>query len=568
MTTRLKICFGHLFLILSYISSYAGDSIYTRTGAAPRYWIAYEYCWVNNVPIPEDRWKKNIDWMAEHFLSYGYDMVCNDGWIEQAQTVNADGYIVKYNDSWQHSFAYWGDYLRKKGMKMGVYYNPMWMTRTAYDLNVQVAGTPYRAQDIAGARSFNEPLYWVDATRPGAKEWIQGYVRYFKSCGAKFLRIDFLENYERNYGTVNYELCLRWIREAAGDDLFLSLVMPNCYEHGATELKYGDMIRIDDDCFAGGWDFFSDRRRGQRNPVWPQYGNAFDGFIAFSDIGGRGQMMLDGDFIRLNTLADDRERMSMISLFTLAGSPITIADQYDTAGGTEWAYQNRELLALHDAGLVCKPVSHDDKDVYNSSRWVGQLPNGDWIVGLFNREKNNQVRSVDLVRDLGLDHAAVCHIRDLWTHQDLDTVQGGFTADLAPHACQVLKIRSGRKRYQAEVASLMKGAVKGHTNFGYDGFGYAAVPSGGQVLIAVEVKKKGKYKIMLRYRHDHRHSITVPAGLFGVPADNKIILPPVSGRNSWSEAALHMELEGGVNYLVLGSGNSSFDLDWMELIEK
>ena len=53
--------------------------------------------------------------------------------------------------------------------------------------------------------------------------------------------------------------------------------------------------------------FVSNRRRGQK-ALWPQYGNAFDGFIGFADVGGRGQMILDGDFMRLNTMANDKER--------------------------------------------------------------------------------------------------------------------------------------------------------------------------------------------------------------------------------------------------------------------
>src|SRR5690606_14259487 len=65
-----------------------------KKGAGPRYWIAYEYCWVNDKPIPEMEWKANVDWVTANFKEYGYDMVSNDGWIESAQTINADGYIT------------------------------------------------------------------------------------------------------------------------------------------------------------------------------------------------------------------------------------------------------------------------------------------------------------------------------------------------------------------------------------------------------------------------------------------------------------------------------------------
>ncbi len=245
-------------LSLASVSLLARDSKYTRHGTGPKYWIAYEWCFENNLPIPEDRWKRNIDWMADTFRDYGYDMICNDGWIEAAQSINENGYITKYNSNWRHGFEYWNKYIEDKGMKVGVYYNPLWITSAAYYSKCKVSGTNgITAADIAGRWRFNDLLFWVDVNKEGAEQWIKGYVRYFKSLGVSYLRIDFLENYERNYGTDAYEKALKWIAEEAGDDLFLSLVMPNCYHHGRTELKYGDMIRVDDDCFKGGWDFAS-----------------------------------------------------------------------------------------------------------------------------------------------------------------------------------------------------------------------------------------------------------------------------------------------------------------------
>lgn len=39
-------------------------------------------------------------------------------------------------------------------------------------------------------------LYWVDVNRPGAKEYVQGYVRYFAALGVRYLRVDFLSWFE------------------------------------------------------------------------------------------------------------------------------------------------------------------------------------------------------------------------------------------------------------------------------------------------------------------------------------------------------------------------------------
>ena len=428
------------FIYGTALTLYARESPYTLQGTGPRYWIAYENCWTENKAITEDRWKSNIDWVNDNFKSFGYDMVCTDGWIENAQTINANGYITKYNDLWVNGFDYWAKYLARQNMKLGVYYNPMWLTRTALAENVPVVGTGYHAPDIVGETPFNIDLNWVDTDKPGAREWIQGYVKYFIDQGATYLRIDFLENYEKNYGTKRYAQALEWIKEAAGNKIFLSLVMPNCYNHAQTELAYGDMIRIDDDCFDGGWDFLSNRRRGQSKPDWPQYGNAFDGFISFSDISGKGKIILDGDFIRLNTLDTDAERIFQVSLFAMAGSPLCIADQYDTADSCARFYQNRDILELNDQGFVGKPLSHNMKDTINSSIWVGQMPNGDWVIGLFNREETPQIRSIDFVKDLGIQKGSIQDIKELWTQARLNNNSQSISEVIPPHSCKIWRI--------------------------------------------------------------------------------------------------------------------------------
>jgi glucan 1,6-alpha-isomaltosidase len=445
-----------IFLLVILISVEARDSPFTRKGTGPKYWTAYEYCFDKNQPIPETRWKDNIDWMVSSLKSYGYDLICNDGWIETAQTINENGYITKYNSDWTYGFDYWSQYLKERNMKMGIYYNPMWLTRMAYENNIQVKGTTHHAKDIVGTKSFNGELYWVDVDKPGAKEWIQGYVKYFKDLGATYLRVDFLENYETNYGTEKYEKALKWIVEAAGNDLFLSLVMPNCYNHGETELKYGDMIRIDDDCFEGDWAFVSNRRRGEHKDRWPQYGNAFDGFVSFADIGGRGQMILDGDFMRMNKLANDDERRFLFSLMLMSGSALAVADQYDSIKDYIWVYQNTELNELNDLGFVAKPINNNINDALNSSRWVGQLPDGDWVVGLFNREDIVKTRSIDFEKELGIDGGNVKNVRDLWEHKDLGNMSKEYTVELRPHECKVIRIKNNLLKFEAEVASKIK----------------------------------------------------------------------------------------------------------------
>ena len=550
------------------------DTPFNRNkGSGPRYWIAYEYCWINNKPIPENLWKNNIDWVAENFKLYGYDMISNDGWIENAQTVNPNGYITRYNDEWVNGFAYWADYIKKKGMKVGYYYNPMWLTKAAFNQNLAVNGTGYHTKNIVGSVSFNSELYWVDVAKPGAKEWIQGYVKYFIGLGATFLRIDFLENYEKNYGTAKYAQALQWIKEAAGERILLSLVMPNCYNHGQTELRFGDMIRIDDDCFNGGWDFVSDRKRGTWQQHWPQYGNAFDGFVSFADIGGRGQMILDGDFMRLNTLANDTERKFKVSLFVMAGSPITIADQFNTIGNSAWVYQNKELLDLNDQGFVGKPLSYDTRDGYNSSRWIGQLPNGDWIVGLFNRESSTSNSSINFAKELGMPAGVSVNVRDLWSHTEISKTDGAYSAELAAHDCRILRIKNSMlPKYEAEVASMIGGVKKNtdHKNYSGPGFVDKFESPGAKVLYAVSVAADGKYRLKAAYANASGTGRTASIYINDKKSPGQLNMPNLASWDTWGMADKIVSLKAGVNYIAVQydpGDNGMFNLDYIQLAQ-
>jgi glucan 1,6-alpha-isomaltosidase len=535
----------------------------------PRYWTPYEDEVDKNKHMAEERWKRNIDWIAANFRDDGYDMICNDGWIEAAQSINAYGYITKLNSAWENEFDYWSDYISAKGLKMGIYYNPMWLTKAAYEANLKLKGSQVHTQDIVGNKSFNDALYFVDVNKSGAREWIQNYVQHFRDYGAVYLRVDFLSTYEGYYGTESYEKAISWIREACGTDIFLSLVMPNCWNHAETELLHGDMLRISDDCWDGDWEFVSERRRGEKWPDWPQYGNAFDGFVAFADIGGHGQMILDGDFMRLNKLSNDNERIFLFSMNVLAGSALAIADQYDTHDGCMWIYKNPEMLDLHTRGLVCKPLSYNIHDVENSSRWIGQLPDGDWIVGLFNRESTTQNRSIDLQNELGLPEGKTENIRDLWLHNDLGPHEGSYSLDLEAHECQILKIsNSTYPRFEAELSSMIGACAKYSGMEGFSGPGYVSGfdQPDSRTLVTIEVARKANYQLLVKYYNTGNSSTSAALYTNGDSTPHILEFPLSAG---WTSTTCQLELSKGVNYINIQkaeNGNGLFYIDFIQII--
>ncbi len=555
---------------------------FQRGGPGPLYWSTYGYSNSRNTQIPEAVWQANIDWIAKDLAPYGYQMVCTDGWIDGDQDVTSHGYIKSLSDDWEHDWAWWANYLKERDMQLGVYYNPLWLTKSAVsDRSIRVAGRP----DVAVADLVNDgdwfdgggQLQWVDATKDGAEEYVKGYVEHFRSVGVVFLRMDFLAWYETGYdqseGTIgvahgrdSYVEALRWIHEAAGGDMQLSLVMPNLFDHGAAERLYGDLIRIDNDVDFGTWYQLSDGRQTWQ-PIWSQWNNAFQGFTGFSDVSGPGQLILDGDPLILGSFSHDADRQSAINLFVMAGAAIAVADQYDTIGTNASFYSNQEVLDLRQAGLVGKPVylnshSYDwDQSSRDSERWIGQLPDGNWVVGLFNRSDAATPvnRLVDFGSILGLTKPA--KVRDLWAHQDM----GLFTSwnvDLGPHTSSLVKVTPQETvRYQAQVGALSGTARFENTARGHTGSGYVTGldTEGSSLGVAVSVEKSGTRAVTFRVANGSGK----PAGLTLTVQDaqtgashgsGRLSLPASLSWSHWHDVSVPLHLEDGPNLVTLSVG--------------
>ncbi|MDY5182780.1 MAG: glucan 1,6-alpha-isomaltosidase, partial [Prevotella sp.] len=373
---------------------------------APLYWSVYEYCYdqerqgVGTIDISPEEWDKIIDFVATNLKPHGYDMICTDGFIAMLATDNS-GYMTQYGSiSLKDLVAK----CKAKGLKLGVYDNPLWIHGPR---DTKIEGTDYTFGNLYynGSTQVVNPgvddmwFHWIVAENPGAKEYIDGFFKHYKELGVEFIRMDFLSWYEdgkdrgigvvgRGYGRESYARAMAYIGEAAKKyGIFTSLVMPHNFNDAEIEARYGNMMRIVCDTGGGGWWHTSAQDKGKSYANWPQCMNQFDGFTYWSHLSGRNKIILDGDFIRLNKFDTDAERETVISLQLMAGGPVAAADQYSTIGNNLKFYVNDELLALNKDGFVGKPLSDKLGDKKNEI-WYGKMTNGDYVVGLFNRSDN------------------------------------------------------------------------------------------------------------------------------------------------------------------------------------
>lgn len=404
----------------------------------------------------EDDWDKAADYVATNLKPYGYDMLVTDGF---AAMIGEDGYMTGYSRSQKDEnspvvpLTTIVAKLKAKGLKLGVYDSPFWLHYSNPDAiipgteNIKVSSLRYDPAidtDVLHPQT-DDKFWWVVTSHPGAEQYFEGFFKHYADLGVKFIRMDFLSWYEdgmnyndkidRGYGRDRYVKGMQWINKYAKKyGIYVSLVMPHLKNDAIIEKYAGNMIRIDADALEGSWYRFSDNNRGTLRGGWPNSENAFDGFINWSKISGRRKVRLDGDFIRIGSYANDDEKMSVISLPLMAGGPVSVTD-YPSAEDLKF-FQNTELLALQKDGFVGQPLA---RTFYGADGeiWYGQMTDGSWVIGFFNREQSTETRSLDLSR-IGL--SGTYKVRDLWKHEDEGTITDKLEYDVPAHGCKIVKL--------------------------------------------------------------------------------------------------------------------------------
>lgn len=427
-----------------------------HTYKAPLYWSVYEYCYEQSLQgvaeadmdISAEEWDKIINWVATDLKPYGYDMICTDGFIPMLAK-DGSGYMTHYGSMALKDLV---AKCKAKGLKVGVYDNPLWIHGPR---ETMIEGTDYNFGSLYynGSTSVLNPtaedrwFHWAVSENPGTREYIDGFFKHYKDLGIDYIRMDFLSWYEdgkdrnmgvvgRGYGRESYARALSYIAESAKKyGIFTSLVMPHLYNDAEVEAKYGNMVRIVCDTSGGGWWHCSAQDKGKSYTTWPNCMNMFDGFTYWSHIAGRDKVILDGDFIRLNKFDTDAERETVVSLQLIAGGPVTVADQHNTIGDNLKFYTNSELLELNADKFVGKPMT-DKLNDKNNEVWFGQMSNGDYIVGMFNRDYNSRAYSLKL-SSLGIE--GEWKMRDLWRHADEGLVTT-ISATVPAHGCKIVRL--------------------------------------------------------------------------------------------------------------------------------
>jgi alpha-galactosidase len=380
----------------------------------------------------------NLEAMAEILAPYGYEyFVIDNGWYGEYKLkpgtlfpVERHASDVRLNEFGQvmPSKAYFpggikriADRCHELGLKFGIHMM-RGIPRKAYELNLPIQGTPYRARDIADTNPANNCKwctynYGVDMAKPGAQEWYDGLIRHLVDLGVDMIKYDDIVPYPAEVEAVAEAIA------KTGKPILLSLSPGGEVDPAAIKsFQKAHMLRVTkdvwdemqyiDECFDA-WNRWSGKQAdnfwidmdmipfGQLLMMSPRAELAGDDATTTVRLAGKG-------YRRWQQFSQD-QMFTFITMRALSASPLMIGGDLPTMDGFSLRLvTDPDMLACNQNGVMGKRISQKD----GIEVWLTpekHRANQGWI-GVFNR--TDKLQRVTLTKTfLGLKQdATLCNI--------------------------------------------------------------------------------------------------------------------------------------------------------------
>ncbi|ORZ08690.1 glycoside hydrolase superfamily [Absidia repens] len=379
----------------------------------------------------------------------------DSGWCE---TYDDYGRWTYREDLFPQGLKPLSDYLASNGHKLGIYILPGVRKDAAEDPNVMIKGTRHRLGDIVKSKregnGFLGTTYMPDSDQDQTlvQRYYDSMGELFAGWGISFVKIDGCgpgggDALRPNQSPDNRR-CLAMMKKAFEKHniwMELSWYLDPTFANDWATLGNGARIFIDIESYSKSTMTSSMRvfQRITHAANWASSGvvGPEHGFYIDLDVVTVG-MTVDGKCI--DGLDNDDVRLSYISfwamtssIFCLGADPRCIPDKYLKL------LNHPEMLAIHQCGVMAKPIQSGNAWDNRRQVWWKKLPDGRVAVGLFNSSVFLFMfgRHYDItfrLKDLGLKKAT---IKNIWTGESLGLHEDHYTVVLRPGQCQVLLLQ-------------------------------------------------------------------------------------------------------------------------------
>ena len=436
----------------------------TLAPSPPLGWNSYDcYDWRVN----EAEFQGNVDFMAKHLKSHGFEYVivdflwhivdtvgelpmldreprkrilkyANDGRLLDRIEIDEFGRVmpdlIRFPSAKDgNGFKNLADYTHSKGLKFGIHIM-RGIPRTAVYNNLRIKGTDYTAADIAEPADTNiweNSMFGVDYAAPGAQEYYNSLIELYASWGVDFIKAD-----DIMYPEFHKEE-IRMIRQAIvniGHPIVLSLSLGEPQFYQAEFLQQNaNMWRISGD-FWDNWDQII--RQFDLCNFWTNYSKP--GSFPDADMLPIGHISLaqhkGPDRMSKFTWA---EHYTLLTLWSMAKSPLMIGGNLPTSSDSTISF------LTNDEVLYVNQHSENGHRVYkgwadNTVVWLAEdMQSDDIFMALFNVGEAKQEISFNFELEQMRDQY---QIKDLWNHSELGTFSGKFTQELPAHGAGLYRL--------------------------------------------------------------------------------------------------------------------------------
>ncbi len=368
--------------------------------------------------------------LSTNLKSSGYQYVNMDDFWYLNPSSNVDQYGRWSVDTsrFPNGIASVASYIHNLGLKFGIYLTPG-IPVAAVQQNTPIQGTSYHARDIADTSKYetnynfgSDVMYYIDYSKPGAQAYINSWADLLASWGVDYLKID-------GVGDWDIPDIQAWSSalKQSGRSIYFTLSNSLDINNVSTWKQYANDWRIDGDieCYCSTLTTWSSvSTRFSDAPQWS--GDAGPGGWNNLDSLDVGNGSKDG-------LTND-ERQSYMTLWAASAAPLYVGDDLTSLDSYGLSLlTNSEVIAIDQAGHPAHPVSQST----NQQVWYSNNGNGTYTVALFNLGSSSATVTANW-SDLGFSGSASVH--DAWSHSDLGSFTGSFSATLNSHASRLLKV--------------------------------------------------------------------------------------------------------------------------------
>jgi alpha-galactosidase len=401
-------------------------------------WTAY-YFGVNQGSMAT-----NADWLAENLKQWGYTYFqIDEGYqFARGEYTTADG------PRFPLGIAHIADWVRHDGLTFGLWTAPFEVSERAWVyqnhkewLVHNVAGAPIH---IGHVTEKKDPLFVLDATNPGAQEYLRQTYTTLRDWGVRFIKMDFMDDtaIEGVYFRPNttaleaQRIGLQIIRKAVGDGVVLD-------KDGSAMLNPVGLVdagRISQDT---GHTF--DATRDAASGVAARYYMNRNFFIADPDAFTVSTQTVDDQSWHggQRPLTLDEAQVS-IALAAVSGGMFEIGDDLPTLGASPERLslvKNVDLLDMAKLGSASIPVDLMTYAPGDQQPSVFLLKEGarQAMLTVFNWTEKPQMRAINLSQ-LGFKETSNYKMVDVFGDQACcDVSSGAINLIQKPHSVRMIK---------------------------------------------------------------------------------------------------------------------------------